>query len=548
MEVDTLARRSLEATPGLAAPLRGLPGNRLRRFSSRIAPRVPALLPALLFLPVVFAPPFNHDVAAILQWSQRWLDGERLYTDLVDVNPPLIFIFNLLPAAIAKWTPIEAPIAFRLCLIAFGLVCWWLSVLARDRSAEGPAERAFLDVLPGLFLFGAGYDFGQREHIMAIASLPYLFAASRRASGEVPRGRLAGAVIAATMFALKPYFLGIPALIEFAVLIGRRPRGERGRDTVAGLGRWLRDPVPWVMMGIWATYLASIPVLFPDFLNVVVPLIFWAYLEDGLSCWQTLASPRVVTVLYLLLPLLWCAFRRLDQTRFSNSRLVRLFALAALGALISAFAQHKGWSYHIVPIEFFACSLGGLLASRWLDELSTGPIGHPHRAAAVLAWLFVLYSLSNGEAPWKEIHYADSDVARLTALLRQNAAGKRILALSVGVYPIYPAVNYAGARMMLPTMNMWPLERAYVTCLTDGRRYGEGSEMKPAEHFLFRTVAENFARQPPDVVIVDSTVLPQCGAPFDFIGYFSHHPLFAATWSHYKLSGISDRYRVYTRN
>ena len=41
---------------------------------------------------VYFLPPLNHDAAALLHFSQRWLAGERLYVDLIDVNPPLIFV------------------------------------------------------------------------------------------------------------------------------------------------------------------------------------------------------------------------------------------------------------------------------------------------------------------------------------------------------------------------------------------------------------------------------------------------------------------------
>ena len=60
-------------------------------------------LPALLFLLMVLSPPLNHDVAAVLNFSERWFAGERLYIDLIDVNPPLIFSLNLIPAAIAAW-------------------------------------------------------------------------------------------------------------------------------------------------------------------------------------------------------------------------------------------------------------------------------------------------------------------------------------------------------------------------------------------------------------------------------------------------------------
>ena len=120
---------------------------------------------------MVLAPPLNHDVAAVLQFSQRWLAGEHLYSDLIDVNPPLIFVLNLIPAAIAAVTPLDGVAALQLCLFGYGGFCWWLAMRVRDRAAEGPVERAFLDVLPALFLLDAGYDFGQREHLMAVGAL-----------------------------------------------------------------------------------------------------------------------------------------------------------------------------------------------------------------------------------------------------------------------------------------------------------------------------------------------------------------------------------------
>ena len=82
--------------------------------------RLPALLPALLFVPIVLAPPLNHDVAAVLQFSQRWLAGEHLYSDLIDVNPPLVFVLNLIPAGIAAVLPLDGVTALRLCLFAYG--------------------------------------------------------------------------------------------------------------------------------------------------------------------------------------------------------------------------------------------------------------------------------------------------------------------------------------------------------------------------------------------------------------------------------------------
>ncbi len=517
---------------------------RSRSWWGRLRAMLPALIPPLLFLPMVLSPPVNHDVAAVLQFSQRWLAGEHLYNDLIDVNPPLIFVLNLIPAAIGAMTPVSAVVALQLCILLFGLMCWRIAFRVRDRGEEGVSERAFLDVLPLLFLLGAGYDFGQREHLMAIGALPYVVASARRAQGVQPRLRLVTGLVAGVAFAMKPHFLAIPGLVELAVLAGRSQGGWRWalRVTVA-------DRLLWGMAAVWGIYLISLPLVFADYLGFVVPLVWDYYLDlGGVSAWDVLLQPRLATVLVLLTPLLCLAFRR---GLAPDAARPRLLALAALGALASAVAQHKGFSYHIVPIEFFATALACVLMCRWLDGLEDR-LPSPYRIAAVLGGLCLLYTISNGEAPWKELDYRNSEVAGLTALLKKTASGApygaRVLVLSPGIYPIFPALNYASVRLTLRSMNMWLLQGAYDQCLPDGRRYREVWEMGRAEFSVFRSVAEDFAAAPPAAVLVDRDPgIPWCGSQFDFVAYFMRNPLFAQGWSHYELSAEWDRYRLYKR-
>lgn len=501
--------------------------------NSRLGWLWPAL-PALLFVPVILAPPINHDVAAVLAFSQRWLGGERLYVDLIDVNPPLIFVLNLIPAAIARWTGLDAVLALQLCLLALGAALWGLAFRVRARWAEGPVERVLLDVLPGLVIFGAGYDFGQRDTLMAACAIPYLFAAARRAAGVRPRGWFASALVAAIGFALKPHFLAVPALVEAALLL------RRG-------WRWsLADPVVWVMAAVWVVYAASLPLLFPAYLGSVVPLVWSLYLEQGgLGPFTVLLVPRLACAALLLAGGLCLAFRPGWPDRVA---LPRLLGLAGLGALASAMVQHKGWSYHIVPVEMFGCALAGLLAARWIDATEAWRLGGPRRAAGLLAALFALFCIEAGEAPWNEIGYRDSDTAQLTALLRQYAEGKPVLVLSPAITPIYPALNYAHARLTLPTMNMWMLEGAYQTCPAGGVRYRRPDRMGPVERVIFHGVADRFTADPPPALLVDTIPgIPWCGSEFGFIAYFSQDPGFAATFRQYRLVRAWDRYQFYVR-
>ena len=504
--------------------------------------RLLALLPALAFLLTVLAPPLNHDVAAVLNFSERWLAGERLYADLIDVNPPLIFVLTLLPAAIGAWTPLDAVQGLLVCVLG---VCALVRWLALRLTRVAPLEAAALAVVVPLLTVSAGYDFGQREHLMAIAALPYLLLAARRIEGVATgRGLVLGvAVLAGLGFALKPHFLAVPGLVEALVLLHRgmhRP-GARG----AGLRRSLGDAVPWTMAGIWLLYLASIPVVFPDYFGHVLPLVWDFYLDlGGFAWWQVLLTERLGTALMLLLPLAVVAARG----RFGA--LPKVLAVAALGATVSAVVQHKGWSYHVVPVRIFAGLLAVVIGARWLER--TLPGNRARRVApgvaVVAAFGIGLHNFAGAEAPWREITWSWSRAGEVSALLKREAYGERLLVLSPDIFPVYPALNYARAQSTLRTMNLWLLQGVYNTCPANGARYRESWEMSRTEFFVYRTVAEDFSSAPPAALLIARNPgIPWCGREFDVLEYFSRHPLFAETLKRYRPAAEIEGYRLLRR-
>ena len=491
-------------------------------------------VPALVALPVVMAPPLNHDVAALLEFSQRWLAGEPLYARLIDANPPLIFVLNLVPAVLAEATGANAILALQFCVLIFAAVVWGLSTRvrrdARAHTSEGTTERLFLDVVPVLLLTAAGYEFGQREHLMTLGALPYLFSAARRAQGENPPHRLAVTLVAAAAFALKPHFLAIPALVELYLLLARGVRSQ------------LRDPVPWIMAAVWAAYLAVLPVLFPAYFTVVVPLVLSNYLSLGdLSFAQMILVPRMATALLLLVPLIIIA-------ALWGNALARILCLAALGAAVSAIMQRKGWSYHILPAELFPLVLAGTLAARRLDLLGAWFERFRHAAVCGLAALVVLFEVASGEAPDRELGYAAGPAAAIAEALKQTAAGRRALVLSPRIWPVYPAMNYARVRSTLRSMTLWVLQGAYHQCLADGRLYRDPAEMDWAERLVFETVAQDLAADPPEAVVIDRIPgIPWCGEEFDLLAYFRRNPTFAAAWARYRPFGARDELDFYVR-
>ncbi len=494
-----------------------------------------AAVPALFYLAMVLMPPLNHDVAAVLDFSQRWLAGSRLYVDLIDVNPPLIFVLNLVPAAIAKWTPLAGPKALLLCLLAHAALLWRLSVALRRGRAEGAVEAAVLGACIPLLLLFAGSDFGQREVLMAMTAIPYALLAARRIEGpSVPRHLALGvAVLAAVAFALKPHFLAVPVLVEFLVLLRVGPM------------RALRDPVPWLMAGVWVVYLASIPVLFPAYLGHVVPLV-WEYYADihGPGPWVLLITDLMGTATVLMLVALAVAWRP------GTGALAQALAAAAAGAFLSAWVQHKGWTYHVLPITILSLATLMAAGARIADRALPGARARTAAPAlaALAAFGILSYGIRGGETPWRQLWFNSEQTGRLTEWLRREAFGESILVLSPDILPVYPSVNYAEARPTLRMMSIWLLQGVYRVCPEGPAPYRKSWEMNRAEFFIYRTVAEDFARAPPAAVLVTRfTHMPSCGGRFDLIDYFSRHPLFAETWQRYRPAGEIEGYRLFVR-
>jgi hypothetical protein len=494
-----------------------------------------ALAPAAAFLLMVLSPPLNHDVAAILNFAERWVAGERLYRDLIDVNPPLIFVLTAIPAALARVTPLDGVQALLLCVLACCLAAWRLTLRLRQGRPEGVIERAVLDALVPLACVLPAYDVGQREHLMALFAIPYAFLAARRIEGlPTPRALAWTVTLAAALgFALKPHFLAVPALVEALVLLRRGP------------ARALRDPLPWGMAAVWAAYLMAIPLLFPLYFDFVVPLVIGFYIgSGGIGPFDVLLTERLGAAGLLLLALAPFALRR------GAGMPAQALLAVGLGGFLSAWVQHKGWSYHVVPIAMVNGLLGGLLAVRWLDRAV--PPGRALAAAPALAvgaavGLGLLHL--RGESPWRQIWYFELRDGALTNLLRREVAGERLLVLSPDIYPVYPALNYARARSTLRTMNLWLLVGAYPDCPEGAPRYRETWEMSRPEFLVYRTVAEDFARAPPaGVLVAKHAGIPRCGAEeFDPIAYFSRHPAFAETWQRYTRVVHMDTYLLYLR-
>ena len=87
----------------------------------------------------------------------------------------------------------------------------------------------------------------------------------------------------------------------------------------------------------------------------------------------------------------------------------------------------------------------------------------------------------------------------------------------------------------------------YATCDDFPALYNPPDTMGDSEKFVFDAVSEDFAREQPDLVIVDRVPgIPRCqGKEFDYLEYFMQNRVFADAFEGYEHFMDFDRYRIY---
>ena len=203
---------------------------------------------------IVMAFPLTHDVVWQLWIGERLHNGSRLYVDIMEINPPLWFWIAEFAATLAKIFSVSIK-----AVLVSTIVGWTgLAALLIHRLLRGlPGRTWFVGYfIAAVSVYSFRY-FGQREHLALLAAVPYaILIARRRLLMPVPFWLAVMTTIAAAFgFALKHYFVVIPALLEIWLLFGSH--GSRKR-------LWLRPET--IVLGVGAfSYALAVLICTPDF-------------------------------------------------------------------------------------------------------------------------------------------------------------------------------------------------------------------------------------------------------------------------------------------
>jgi hypothetical protein len=511
----------------IAAKLRARPG-------SVIAMLVLLLVLALVMTTTIRSPQ-KDDVAWLLYVARKWLAGQRLYEDLVEVNPPLIVWLYAIPAKLAIWlnTPpklIAIPFFAALVLGA----AWWSACLLRGNGPLFARRVPVFAAIGIVLLILPGVEFGQREHLMTASILPYLCVmATWLNGGSTKRPTSIAAGIAAGLgCALKPTYALAFILPELLGLLW---------------GRRIIRTAPIAAVTAALIYAGSIVLFCPAFIDHAVPLALALYGGTDqplpallLSAWAMLFGGAVTATLWLI------GRNRLAARGSFTLCLYAALTSFALGASVVYVLQGKDWFYHRIPATM-AMILALLL---WCAEILPAAVSRgmrlpqlsmprrrlvPATALAMVALLAFITTGMERMRPWIEeaVEPDLSTEVRLEQIIRHEHA-KTYIAFSEWIGLGFPVVNNTGVVWTSRFDSMWALRGEMWRTREDGKA--------PKDWPIRRWVARDFVAGCPDIAVVDA----RGGINYLAILVASDSN-FAHAWTHYQQIATLSGLRVFKR-
>ena len=468
-----------------------------------VLPALAAIM-ALAGLAGEFRHTLNGDALSLLDGCRRILEGRALYTSLVDLNPPFVFLFHMPFAWLAGRTGLPPETLFRVGVVLLMLAAVLLTRReARRIAGDDPVIVGVLTAAALVTAFGMPLGFfGQREHLQSVLLMPVLVLVAGKGweCGECGSARVweswAASLLAGLGLALK-VTSGLALLLPAIYLLVRTRQWKSeafGAIVVAGA---------LTLLGLlWAPgYLGVVRDLGPLYQQFnAVP--FAELFQRGI-----LSMIPLATLAVLLVCGWWVRPRPLPAT----------LGLALVGYLGGVAVQGKGFGYHYYPALAMALTVLLVLATARGNDRPLLKVTRHLSALAVLALLLwpVLPILANRVDPAPTIQ--EQRAAALSALVTDPPPGGKVAVLSPRMADVYPLVTQRGFELTGRWPHLWWL------AVRDGS-------------MMSRSVGEDLAAEQPDIIVARRAWPAPLGPQdvgFDVIPFLAQDSVVASELRHY---------------
>jgi hypothetical protein len=461
-----------------------------------------------------------QDCAWFIDVAERLLNGQTLYADIKEVNPPL-GMWMIVPIVwLAKALSTSAVSLTYITLL--GISAGTLSLCNRYLKLSGqfqPTHRyLFVFAIAVAILFFPAAFFAEREHFIILLFLPWILLRCLPAAQTNPPAyeRLIVGALAGIAICIKPQSVFAPAFVELILYT----RNRKISETLA-LENFSAAAVAII-------YAITIIIFAPLFMSEMIGLGSKAYVPFyGYPGYIIALNTRWSVIAFLIAMVISIKLKTLK----ADATIVAALMAGSIGFVLSYVVQMKGFAYQIMPaniLMWLTCAAGAALLWQIERKLSV------HILGAIAVGVLVL-----SEVPQTYVNPYKS----VGTLLAKNAPNaKSVFIASTRLDDGFPFVQKHNLiwASRLPTQWLTP----YVASKWQG-----GS--LPKDDIVYKamdwTVSDIMAMKP-DIVMIDvgkdQAYVPE--GSFDYIKFWQNDPRFSEIWAQYEYRETARDLAVYT--
>lgn len=307
--------------------------------------------------------PIYTDVRSLLHATERLLKGGNYATDFFETSPPMILYLYIPSVIFSKLLSIQLILTLQIfifLLASFSLFLCYTFINKIFYSQDTELAHLFVITLAIIFLLLPLNELGQREHLLIILMMPYLFLTICRLehmSINIYHAALIG-FLAALGFAIKPYFVATFLAIEFYYMLHRRH-----------ILAWVKIETI-IIISVLLVYLMLIFILHQDYIFIVVPYAIKYYYKGVSESWKNLIYYPLVVFSLIPISLYLIHYKNNRYKILSNLLLVTLISLF----LFSYLLQRTSFYYHVLPMLSIAILMLVLLFGQIIKQSHTNKI------------------------------------------------------------------------------------------------------------------------------------------------------------------------------
>ena len=448
----------------------------------------------------------NHDVGYFIYKASLILKGQSLYTDFIDLNPPMTWGLNILSQLLFTPLSINLEVSWILfwCCVFFTTLL--LSFYIMRDFLTHRASLVFLCFLFLVFGFLYPYSFAQREHFFTLFCMPYIFLFIKSQQG-LPSGHILSIAVGFLCFlgiAIKPYFY----ILLLCMLVYNRINTKSWGFKGSGFLTILICSILYFLSIVW---------FFPTYLNELMPIALSTHSSWKKSGYYLISFENIFVIISFV------SISLFVLCKGKEFRITKSIIPMAFSGLMIYFLQGIGWSYHFMPFIFFMMILlfVFLLEVLYIQKITASSIAFYKMFAILLISFYMVFVNFVIRSEKQAMSHYIEQIKHKKSILKSYQV-KSFYSLSAIINYTYPlALQVKSSTYQSP---FW-----FIPYLLENTHLKDTSSYKKINTIQQNSIIRELIQTNPDIIFyVENT------GKFDVMELFKGHAVFFEILNKYK--------------